>query len=47
MSENNSSKLNKTGDLLDDILANPFGDNELAPQAQAQSGTSASRSKAY
>ncbi|MDR7078881.1 uncharacterized protein YaaN involved in tellurite resistance [Neobacillus niacini] len=36
MSENNSPNLNKAGNLLDDILANPFGDNELAPQAQAQ-----------
>jgi uncharacterized protein YaaN involved in tellurite resistance len=36
MSENNSPQLKKTGNLLDDILANPFGDNELAPQQQAQ-----------
>jgi uncharacterized protein YaaN involved in tellurite resistance len=35
MSENNSPNLNKAGNLLDDILANPFGDNEIAPQAQA------------
>jgi uncharacterized protein YaaN involved in tellurite resistance len=35
MSENNSPQLNKNGNLLDDILANPFGENqELAPQAQ-------------
>ncbi|NYE03599.1 uncharacterized protein YaaN involved in tellurite resistance [Bacillus niacini] len=35
MSENNSPQLNKTGNLLDDILANPFGENqELTPQAQ-------------
>jgi uncharacterized protein YaaN involved in tellurite resistance len=34
MSENHSSQ--KTGNLLDDILANPFGDNELAPQQEAQ-----------
>jgi uncharacterized protein YaaN involved in tellurite resistance len=41
MSENNSPQLNKTGNLLDDILANPFGENqeltsqaELAPQLQ-------------
>ena len=35
MSENNSHQLNKTGYLLDDILANPFGENqELAPQTQ-------------
>jgi uncharacterized protein YaaN involved in tellurite resistance len=35
MSENNSHQLNKTGNLLDDILANPFGENqELAPQTQ-------------
>jgi uncharacterized protein YaaN involved in tellurite resistance len=36
MSENNSPQLNKIGNLLDDILANPFGDNELAPQPQVQ-----------
>ncbi len=36
MSENNSPQLKKTGNLLDDILANPFGDNELAPQQEAQ-----------
>jgi uncharacterized protein YaaN involved in tellurite resistance len=36
MSENNSPQLNKTGNLLDDILANPFGDNELAPQPQVE-----------
>lgn len=36
MSDNNSPQLNKTGNLLDDILANPFGENqELTPQAQA------------
>jgi uncharacterized protein YaaN involved in tellurite resistance len=35
MSENNSPQLNKTGNLLDDILANPFGENqELTPQAE-------------
>jgi uncharacterized protein YaaN involved in tellurite resistance len=35
MSDNNSPQLNKTGNLLDDILANPFGENqELTPQAQ-------------
>jgi uncharacterized protein YaaN involved in tellurite resistance len=35
MSENNSPQMNKTGNLLDDILANPFGENqELAPKAQ-------------
>jgi uncharacterized protein YaaN involved in tellurite resistance len=35
MSENNSPQLDKTGNLLDDILANPFGENqELTPQAQ-------------
>lgn len=35
MSENNSPQLKKTGNLLDDILANPFGENqELTPQAQ-------------
>lgn len=35
MSENNSPQLNKTGNLLDDILANPFGEDQgLAPQAQ-------------
>ncbi|MDQ1000783.1 uncharacterized protein YaaN involved in tellurite resistance [Neobacillus niacini] len=34
MSENNSPQLKKTGNLLDDILANPFGENqELTPQA--------------
>jgi len=36
MSDNNSPQLNKTGNLLDDILANPFGENqELTPQAEA------------
>jgi uncharacterized protein YaaN involved in tellurite resistance len=36
MSENNHTpQLKKSGNLLDDILANPFGDNELAPQPQA------------
>jgi uncharacterized protein YaaN involved in tellurite resistance len=36
MSENNHSpQLKKSGNLLDDILANPFGDNELAPEPQA------------
>jgi uncharacterized protein YaaN involved in tellurite resistance len=36
MSDNNSPQLNKTGNLLDDILASPFGENqELTPQAQA------------
>jgi uncharacterized protein YaaN involved in tellurite resistance len=35
MSENNSPQLKKTGNILDDILANPFGENqELTPQAQ-------------
>lgn len=35
MSENNSPQLKKTGNLLDDILANPFGENqELTPQAE-------------
>jgi uncharacterized protein YaaN involved in tellurite resistance len=35
MSENNAPKVNKSGNLLDDILANPFGDNhEVSPQAQ-------------
>jgi uncharacterized protein YaaN involved in tellurite resistance len=35
MSENNVPKVNKSGNLLDDILANPFGDNhEVSPQAQ-------------
>ncbi|MEH7250783.1 toxic anion resistance protein [Neobacillus niacini] len=34
MSENNSTHLNKSGNLLDDILANPFGDNAVAQQAQ-------------
>jgi uncharacterized protein YaaN involved in tellurite resistance len=34
MSEQNSPQVNKTGNLLDDILANPFGDNQVAPQAQ-------------
>ncbi|WP_419955617.1 toxic anion resistance protein [Neobacillus niacini] len=36
MSENNSPQLKKTGNLLDDILANPFGDNELTTQPEAQ-----------
>lgn len=37
MSENNSPQLKKTGNLLDDILANPFGENqELTPQAQPE-----------
>ncbi|WHY00020.1 toxic anion resistance protein [Neobacillus sp. DY30] len=36
MSENNSPQAKKTGNLLDDILANPFGDNELTPQIQAE-----------
>ncbi|SDM69115.1 toxic anion resistance protein [Bacillus sp. OK048] len=34
MSENNLPQLNKSGNLLDDILANPFGDNAVAQQAQ-------------
>jgi uncharacterized protein YaaN involved in tellurite resistance len=34
MSEQNSPQVKKTGNLLDDILANPFGDNQVAPQAQ-------------
>ena len=34
MSEQNSPQVNKTGNLLDDILANPFGDNQVAPQEQ-------------
>lgn len=35
MSENNSQQLKKTGNLLDDILANPFGENqELTHQAE-------------
>lgn len=35
MNENHSPQLNKANNLLDDILANPFGDTNLAPQAQA------------
>lgn len=34
MSEHNSPQVNKTGNLLDDILANPFGDTQFAPQVQ-------------
>jgi uncharacterized protein YaaN involved in tellurite resistance len=35
MSENNSPQLKKTGNILDDILANPFGENqELTPSAE-------------
>src|SRR4051794_40863869 len=36
MSENHSPQVNKNGNLLDDILANPFGDNEPEPQPQSQ-----------
>ncbi|MEH7179407.1 toxic anion resistance protein [Neobacillus vireti] len=36
MSGNNSPQFNKNGNLLDDILANPFGDTELVPQQEAQ-----------
>lgn len=37
MSENNPLELNKTGNLLDDILADPFGDKlELAKDPVAQ-----------
>jgi uncharacterized protein YaaN involved in tellurite resistance len=35
MNENNPIKLNKTGDLLDDILANPFGDQAVVAQTAA------------
>jgi uncharacterized protein YaaN involved in tellurite resistance len=37
MSENNPIRLNKTGDLLDDILANPFGDEPVPMKAAVQS----------
>ncbi|WP_342433056.1 toxic anion resistance protein [Neobacillus sp. FSL H8-0543] len=40
MSENNSSHVKKSDNLLDDILANPFGDTqELVPQPQLQPST--------
>jgi uncharacterized protein YaaN involved in tellurite resistance len=40
MTENNSPFVKKSDNLLDDILANPFGDTqELAPQPQLQPAT--------
>ncbi len=40
MSENNSPYVKKSDNLLDDILANPFGDtHEVAPQPQMQPST--------
>jgi uncharacterized protein YaaN involved in tellurite resistance len=35
MNEKNPIQLNKTGDLLDDILANPFGDHAVVAQTTA------------
>lgn len=38
MTENNSSLLKNTSnaDLMDDLLSNPFGDNEKIPILQTQ-----------